>query len=201
MKNEKKNAKSILKRETKLIAYVVACLVVIVIGSSYALFFQVSKNTKNQVVTAGTLQFTYKEGTTITSAGNSACFEPIAEAGAAGVTGCDYELSVQNTGTLASNYQLQLAPNASNAIEESKLKVILKKKEGDSFVTQAGYPKLISSLTNKNLVTDTIAPNTTIVYSVRIFVDEDLVAEEDDGKAISFSINGIGEVSGSSINQ
>lgn len=194
MKNEKKHVGSILKRETKVIAYVVICLVVIVIGSSYALFFQVTKNENNQVVKSGTLRFTYADGTQITRASNEACFEAMSFEKAQTMSACEYQLSVQNTGTLPSTYQLKLSTNANNTLEPSKMKVILKKQVGDSFSIVGGYPIGISELTNEVLASENLDASETVVYSVQVFIDGSTITEDDDGKVVSLNINGIGEV-------
>ena len=60
------NYKKLFKRETKVIAYVVIALTLIVIGTSYALFLQVNNNRDNQVVTAGSLVIEYAKGNVVT---------------------------------------------------------------------------------------------------------------------------------------
>ena len=59
------NYKKVFKRETKVIAYIVICLTLVVIGTSYALFLKVDSNSNNQVVNAGSLEITYSQGSTI----------------------------------------------------------------------------------------------------------------------------------------
>ena len=53
---DSKNVKSVLKTQTKVIAYVIICLVIIVIGISFSLYSEVEHNSQNQVVKAGTLE-------------------------------------------------------------------------------------------------------------------------------------------------
>ena len=60
------NYSKIFKRETKIIAYVVICLTLVVMGVSYALFLQVNNNNANQVVNAGSLEITYDNGNVVT---------------------------------------------------------------------------------------------------------------------------------------
>ena len=76
MKMNKKESslsfQNIFQHETKLAVYIISCMVVLVLGVSYALFLKVDSNSANQVVTAGDLSFTYKDGSTISSSSNSA---------------------------------------------------------------------------------------------------------------------------------
>ena len=64
-KNSSLSFSNIFKRETKLAAYFIICLTLVVLSVSYALFFSVTNNSNNQVVEAGDLVFTYKNGTSI----------------------------------------------------------------------------------------------------------------------------------------
>ena len=50
--------KDIIKKQTTVIAIAVALVAISVIGVSYAIFFDVKKNTDNQIITAGTLKLT-----------------------------------------------------------------------------------------------------------------------------------------------
>ena len=133
-----KKVGSVLKTESKVIAYVVICLVIIVLGISYALFFEVKGNEKNQIVKAGTLEFTYANGSQITNATNSDCFIPMSNEEALTHSECEYKISITNTGTLPGNYSINLnSESVENPLALSKLKIILKK-EGQ---TVSVYPK------------------------------------------------------------
>ena len=50
--------KNIIKKQTTIIAIAVVLVTIAVIGVSYALFFNVNKNTEDQVITAGNLALT-----------------------------------------------------------------------------------------------------------------------------------------------
>ncbi len=188
---KKQKAGIILKSESKVIAYVVICLVVAVIGMSYAYFFSLQKGT-TEVVTAGTLTFTYTNGSTIS---NADCFIPSTQAEATAKTACAYPVTITNTGSLASTYKLTISSNtgASPALEASKIQVILKK--GGSIVT--GYPKALSAISGGVLATDTLAKtNGSVSYSVQVYVP-DTIAAADSDDTIILKINGSGEVSSS----
>ena len=101
-------------------------MVVLVLGVSYALFLKVDSNRANQVVTAGDLSFTYKDGSTISSSSNSACFEPLSD-DEAGLyfNNCSYQFSAQNSGTLKANYTFKLDDNGSKVEKNSEFGYVL----------------------------------------------------------------------------
>ena len=202
MEKDKKQVGKIIKKETKLLVYVVLCMVVIVLGSSYALFFSVAQNSKNQVVKAGTLKFTYVDGTKIT--GNEECFKAKTASDVLTSSTCAYDFNIHNDGTLPAVYKISLKVDSDNTMDTSKLKVILKKQSGSAFNALGGFPKAIGKLSagaSVDLYSDTITKGATVVYRVQIFADSDLVDDNDDGdKKISLSIEGTGEVSTTSLN-
>ncbi len=191
-----KNIGTILKTESKVIAYVVICLVVIVLGISYALFFEVKGNEKNQIVKAGTLEFTYANGSQITNETNSECFIPMSEEEALKHSECEYKISITNTGTLPGNYNINLNSDAvDKPMALNKLKVILKK-EGQ---VVADYPK--DGTTTSLVANEKIEAGSVINYTVQVYVDADneLLNAEDDEKNISLKINGDAVVNGEEV--
>ena len=197
MKNVKNSLsfQNIFKRETKLASYIIVCMTIVVISLSYAMFFKVEGNSNNQEVVAGEFKFTYSNGTTITNANNAKCFLPYtADEASLVVTECSYQLNVQNTSALKANYTLSLVAQAGNALEASKLKVILKKQNGTAMDVVSGYPKKVSELTNNVLVTESLEPNETVVYSVQLYFDDTSFIDGDTSKAINYKIVGSGLV-------
>ena len=191
--------KNIFKRETKLASYIVICLTIVVLSLSYAMFFKVEGNSKNQVVEAGDLVFTYENTSqTITSEGNSDCFMPMSADETSIYLGtCDYRLSVQNTGSLKGAYTLRLVANEENTIEANKIKVIVRKQEGEVFQIVSGYEngKTVSELTDGIIIEDEeMETNSTVVYSVSLIIDESVSTEEDTSKVLSYKIEGTGLV-------
>ena len=191
--------KNIFKRETKLATYIVICLTIVVLSLSYAMFFKVDGNSKNQVVEAGDLVFTYENSSqTITQEGKESCFMPMsAEETQLYLGTCDYKLSVQNTGSLKGAYTLKLVANAENTIEANKLKVVLRKQEGETFQIVSGYEngKTVSELSNGVLIEDEeMEPNSTVVFSVSLIIDESVATEGDISKVLSYKIEGTGLV-------
>ncbi len=193
MKDKKVGA--VLKTESKVIAYVVICLVIIVLGISYALFFEVKGNEKNQIVKAGTLEFTYTNGSQITNASNSICFAPMSNEEALRHSECEYKISIRNAGTLPGNYSINLnSVNVENPIALNKLKIVLKK-EGQ---VVAGYPK--EGTTTSLVTNDKIEAGSVINYSIQVYVDKSLAEALDDEKNISLKINGDAVVNSEEIN-
>lgn len=210
---------NIFKRETKLAAYFIICLTLVVLSVSYALFFSVNDDSNDQVVTAGDLKFTYKNGDTITSSeGESGtkkniCFQPMSDDEAELYWDeCSYRFSVQNTGSLNASYSLSLSALTGNEVDASKLKVILRTVQSDTQHTKVeGYPKKISELdqvtpaeegstTDYSLLKDEkLEAKKTAVYEVQIYLSEEAYLIEEktasmDGQKIDYRINGKGIV-------
>ena len=200
-KESKLSFKNIFQRETKLATYIIVCCTILVLGISYAVFFQVNQNSNNQVVEAGDLTFTYQDGNQITSSSKSSCFEPMSddEAGLYS-SNCTYQFSVQNTGTLMGSYTLTLTANSANTAPADQVKVILKRQNAEGILeTVEGYPKKVSEITNGILLENgEINVGESIVYSIQLYVDESTVTDPnvDSGTAynIDYMINGTATV-------
>ena len=196
-KESKLSFKNIFQRETKLATYIIVCCTILVLGISYAVFFQVNQNSNNQVVEAGDLTFTYQDGNQITSSSKSSCFEPMSddEAGLYS-SNCTYQFSVQNTGSLMGSYTLTLTANSANTAPADQVKVILKRQNAEGILeTVEGYPKKVSEITNGILLENgEINVGESIVYSIQLYVDESTVTDPnvDSGTAynIDYMING-----------
>ena len=196
-KESKLSFKNIFQRETKLATYIIVCCTILVLGISYAVFFQVNQNSNNQVVEAGDLTFTYQDGNQITSSSKSSCFEPMSddEAGLYS-SNCTYQFSVQNTGSLMGSYTLTLTANSANTAPADQVKVILKRQNAEGILeTVEGYPKKVSEITNGILLENgEINVGESIVYSIQFYVDESTVTDPnvDSGTAynIDYMING-----------
>ena len=190
--------KNIFRRETKLASYIIICLTVVVLSLSYAMFFKVDGNSKNQVVKAGDLVFTYENSSQTISNEKSDCFLPMTTDETSLYLGtCDYKLSVQNTGSLKGAYTLKLIANLENTIEANKLKVVVRKQVGDVLEVVSGYEngKIVSELTDGILIEDdALESHTTTVYSISLIIDESLSTEEDTSKVLSYKIEGTGLV-------
>ena len=185
--------KNIFQRQTKLAAYIIACMTVLVLGISYALFLRVDSNSSNQVVTAGDLSFTYKDGSTISSSSNMDCFMPMSDDEANMYnSSCSYQFSVQNSGTLKANYTFKLVDNGSK-VASSKLKYVLKK-QNTSGILEVVKNGLVSELSSGLLVQEDIAPKKQVVYSIQVYVVDGSVIDSDLENAVNYTIDGTGLV-------
>ena len=187
--------KNIFKREMKLASYIVICVTIVVISLSYAMFFQVNENSSNQEVIAGDLTFTYTNGGEITDASNSMCFSPMTnEEASLHTSECSYKFSVRNTGSLKASYTIKVLAKDANTVELNKVKIILKKQKGESLENVFSAPKLLSELTDGILVTEEMESHQNIVYSIQLYIEEELFEDGDEAKKVSFQIEGSGLV-------
>lgn len=200
------NYKKLFKRETKVIAYVVIALTLIVIGTSYALFLQVNNNRDNQVVTAGSLVIEYAKGNTVNVADSkNNCLTPQSDATGSSTGGCNFMLSITNKGTLPMQYDLLIynntaeAPSGAQFVDHSVIKHSLNKqysKEGakSGTVTSA---KALSTLGTKDgkriLETSTINVGETITFSLNIWIGENAPVDII-GKYVYLKLDVVGNV-------
>lgn len=200
------NYKKLFKRETKVIAYVVIALTLIVIGTSYALFLQVNNNRDNQVVTAGSLVIEYAKGNTVNVADSkNNCLTPQSDATGSSTGGCNFMLSITNKGTLPMQYDLLIynntaeAPSGAQFVDHSVIKHSLNKqysKEGakSGTVTSA---KALSTLGTKDgkriLETSTINVGETITFSLNIWISENAPVDII-GKYVYLKLDVVGNV-------
>ena len=181
------NYKNIFKRETKVIAYVVICLTLVVIGTSYALFLQVNNNSNNQVVTAGSLTITYSGGNTVTvdDTSDSNCLLPQSDSEGIGTSGCVFNLSVTNTGTLPMQYNLLIynnesdAPSGATFVDHTYIRHSLKKQftvanKSETVTSAAALGELstYNSTNKKILETAVIEAGETITFALNIWIDD-----------------------------
>lgn len=183
--------KDIIKKQTTVIAIAVALVAVTVIGVSYAIFFDVQKNTNNQVITAGTLKLTIADVSALDVS------EPLDEA--SGLKSDPASYTVNNTGNLPANYKIYIYADTDNAVELSKIKV-----STDGNATQGNTAKALSSIAER------ITENGNTYYEigsgsvnagasdatkyVRVWVDEDSITGEVSDKKVDLSIYIVSEV-------
>lgn len=182
------NYKNVFKRETKIIAFVVIALTLVVIGSSYALFLQVNNNRDNQVVTAGSLVIEYSKGNTITVDENDEdnCLIPQADSTGSKNGGCKFSLSVTNTGTLPMQYDLLIYNNTEEAPSDAKFvdhelirHALQTEVTGkDAIVTT---PQALSQLSLKDakrvLQSSVINPGESITFYLNVWIDEEATVD------------------------
>lgn len=99
------NYKSIIKKQSFVIAVCVICLGIVLTGTSYALFFQVNTNTENQVVETGTLSVVYgKQSQMITETD----LMPMTDEEALQSSTISSTIFIENDGTLPATYVLKI---------------------------------------------------------------------------------------------
>lgn len=99
------NYKSIIKKQSFVIAVCVICLGIVLTGTSYALFFQVNTNTENQVVETGTLSVVYgKQSQMITETD----LMPMTDEDALQSSTISSTIFIENDGTLPATYVLKI---------------------------------------------------------------------------------------------
>ena len=181
--------KKIFKRETKVIAYMVICLTLLVMGVSYALFLQVNSNTKNQVVTTGSLQIEYSAQNDII-VGENDCLMPQSNDEALHGNACSYTLSITNKGSLPMQYNLLIydddvqLPTGGKKVSHSLIHHSLTKSFGEASSTVSSGTALgdLPLKENKRLLeTNTIAVGETIVFHLKIWIDENAPSEGENG--------------------
>lgn len=201
------NYKNVWKRETKVIAYVVIALTLVVIGSSYALFFQVNNNRDNQVVTAGTLTVEYAKGNTITVDENDTknCLAPQEDATGSSTGGCKFTLSVTNTGTLPMQYDLLIynntkdAPSGAKFVDHSYIRHSLNKQSSreDANSENVTSAKSLNSLEQKDgkrvLESAVIEVGETITFSLNVWIKEE-APEDIIGEYVYLKLDVVGSV-------
>lgn len=178
------NYNKVFKRETKVIAFVVIALTLVVIGTSYALFLQVNNNRENQIVTAGSLVVEYSKGNTITVDENTIdnCLRPQGDSTGSKTGGCRFSLSITNTGTLSMQYDLLIynnteeVPSDSKFVDHSLIRYALQSQvTGEDAVTTS--PKALDELSLKDnkrvLHTSTIDPGETITFYLNVWISDE----------------------------
>jgi hypothetical protein len=210
------NFKKMFKRESKVMAYIVICLTIVVLGASYALFFQVKDNTKHQYVNAGSLVIEYDYGNTVDVSKNN-CLTP-QSSDTAKTGGCTFKLSIYNSGSLPMQYDLLIykAAISNSEVEDSSsigyvdnglINFSLKKEyTSEDNKMEEFDAKTIGSLddykdtddegneiTKKIIETSTIDAGKTIVFYLNIWLDED-VDTDIIGKYVSLALDVKGTV-------
>ncbi|MBR1416843.1 MAG: hypothetical protein IJ572_03400 [Bacilli bacterium] len=114
------NYKSMIKKQSFIIALSIILMTLVLIGASYALFGSLNKSRTEQVVTSGSLIVDYTQGTGTTLTGE---IIPEEDETAAASTG--YEIKVTNTGTLPMKYDILIYTGEENELPHENIKVKL----------------------------------------------------------------------------
>lgn len=203
--------KNIVKKQSAIIAVSVIGLSLILLGTSYALFFKVDKSSEKQVVKTGNLTFTSSTGTQLT-----ADLSPVDTTTGQGTTG--YTFTVTNNGTLPASYNLVIYNDPSvyttDALKETSVPF-----ENIYVSVDGGTPSLISELPldsdSQSISTSvsyyehqikrviksglTLAGKTNNVtdsrnHTVRVWIKEDAEEEGVSGARVALKVDAVGVV-------
>lgn len=184
--------KDIIKKQTTVIAIAVALVAISVIGVSYAIFFDVKKNTDNQIITAGTLKLT------VTGVSALNVSEPVDQT--TGLKSTPVSYTVKNTDSnLPANYKIYIYANTANTMDISKIKV-----STDGNASAGNTARVLSSITptfteggktyfqidSGNLAA---GANGATKY-VRVWIDEDSITSEITNKKVDLNMYIVSEV-------
>ncbi len=179
--------KDIIKKQTTIIAIAVVLVTITVIGISYAIFFDVKKNTEDQKITAGTLELT------VSGINALKLSEPMSTADGLASTPVSYTV-VNTDSNLPAAYSLYIYAGNGNTISLSSIKIS----------TDGSSSSVLSS------ISDTLVENGTTYYRIdsgtlaagtsgttknlRIWIDEDLVADEINNGNLNLQLYVVSEV-------
>ena len=185
--------KDIIKKQTTLIAIAVILVTIAVIGVSYAIFFNVNRNTDDQVITAGNLELTVTGLTALTLT------EPMTTS--EGLASSPASYTVENTDSnLPATYSLYIYAGEGNTIDLSTIRIST---DGDG--TSGSTSTILTSMA------DTLVEDGTTYYRIdtgdlgagassdtskyiRIWIDEDLVADEINNGNLNLQLYVVSEV-------
>ena len=179
--------KDIIKKQTTVIAIAVILVTIAVIGVSYAIFFNVNKNTEDQVITAGNLELTVSGISALTLT------EPITTTEALGKEPISYTV-VNTDSNLPASYSLYIYGGSGNTIPLSSIKVST---DGTNSTILSNLTPTISegSTTYYRIDTGTLeAGASSTTKSLRIWIDEDLVADEITNGTLNLQLYVVSEV-------
>lgn len=183
--------KDIIKKQTTVIAIAVALVAVTVIGVSYAIFFDVKKNTDNQIITAGTLQFS------VTGVNALDISEPIDDV--TGLSSSPVSYTAKNTDSnLPASYKIYIYADTANTVEINKIKI-----STDGNVTKGNTAKNLSSITPETINGKSCykidegtvaAGNSGTTKYLRLWIDEDSITGDITNKNIDLKMYYVSEV-------
>lgn len=200
------NYKSIIKRQSSIIAISVIAMCLVLIGTSYSIFMKVDKSTSDQIVETGTLSVNYVNGTTITSS-----LVPTSDTNIASLP--SYTFTVTNNGTLPMSYYVTIYTDTTNTPASGKnyvsneyLRVSLDGNVLGTITDLEVFDKTVSDplqkkyiLSNNEVVKSAGTQNQdTKTHTVKVWLDEyapdDLV-----GDKVSLKVDVVGVAEGDNI--
>jgi len=170
------------KRQVIKISVFITSIFVIFLSVTYAFINFTLQGTKKQVITAGTLELDLIEDeNNITLTNALPMYDEV------GMIQEPFTFRLKNKGTANVNYTLKLVDittgTAENKLQTSDVKYYLTK-DG------TGTPALLSTLTDGQVDSGTIAGNQTIEYTLRLWIDANVTENSRiSGKSLSYRID------------
>lgn len=160
---EDTSIKNKIKNNKEIFISIVAVLigVLVVMGTSYAVFTNIVTSSNEQKVTVGTFDITFTEGNTVKLTNAS----PMTDAEGLALT--PYTFSISNKGTINAKYRVKLeedTSNSSNLLAKDKIKIAY------SIGNSVSAPRLLSE--DNGLVIDEgiLQSSQTINYNLRMWL-------------------------------
>lgn len=161
-----------LKNNNKILVVMILAFIIIVVTLTVSLFSYKGLGTKENKITAGKLELTLTEGNAITLNDTY----PITDEEASGLP--EFTFSLKNTGTTDATYRIYLddadIDSTDVRLDDKYIKYIFTK---DSVADDIKYLSDLGSSKQRILDTGTIEKNTTISYSLKLWVTADIDAD------------------------
>ena len=179
--------KDIIKKQTTIIAIAVILVTIAVIGVSYAIFFNVSRNEVDQVITAGDLRLT------VSGINALELSEPMTTTD--GLASNPVSYTVENTASnLPASYSIYIYAGSGNTISLGSIKIST---DGSSSTILSSIADTLveDGTTYYRIDSGTIpAGGTGTTKNLRIWIDEDLVADEINAGNLNLQLYVVSEV-------
>lgn len=162
------NYSSTLKKHTIIIAICVICSVLLLAGTSYALFFQVNTNTENQVVKTGKLSVTYgSESKKITDIS----LYPMSDEDAIEASNTTSSVAIENTGSLPANYRIKIGKDTEKFEDEAPANAEHVSLDNVRVAAFIGEEQIVAPVTLSTLTVSSDDGNMFDLYSGTLAVD------------------------------
>lgn len=174
--------KDIIKKQTLIIVLTVAIVTITTLGVSYAVFFDVKKNSEDQVITAGSLEATISDMKALTPT------EVLSDADGLNSPAATYTIKNTNS-TLPAKYSLCVFAKPDNTIELNTIKLSTNGTSFDKLVSDT-RAKNEAAKTDDNVAgkdcyiidEGTVAAGETLPQkSIRIWVSSELYGTDGEG--------------------
>ena len=161
----------LIKRELVLMIITILLATSVTIGGSYAIFSNIEKAEKYNVVKTGTLQIAYDD--TSTGLGNIISLNgAYPESDIDGQKREPYRFKVTNTGSLNAKYSVKILDDSSMISEDGCGDKLLDKSK-IKYSLNTGVPTILSTMADSYIVArGTLAAGESVTFEIRMWIDE-----------------------------